>query len=338
MTAIVSIKQASDKVSCDSNGNGNCKFFVTNAYTDRQLLLKARVVTGSGTDEKWISSIQAGANAKPTGGAISNEWKLAPSATEEISVNFQVPKSVADGKYPFHLQVFSVDRPDDDFKDGEPVYLQIQNAVAPPPPPKPFPWWILVLALVVLLTIGVAVWLMMKPDDTGPVVEKAKVPDLKGMIWDEAQQRLKQAGLSKFETSFKFDPSKRDPIVLDQSPSAGSAAEAETTVSVVLSFPGIAVPDLRGKTLLAAAQTLSNSNLVLGEANSQPTNAQPEQTVIEQNPAPGQAVDKGTPIKLTVATTPTRPVIIWDRDLTKLMTRQQQIFKVMPRGIEPAEQ
>ncbi|WP_054763421.1 PASTA domain-containing protein [Methylomonas koyamae] len=155
---------------------------------------------------------------------------------------------------------------------------------------------------------------------------------------DEAQQRLKQAGLSKFETSFKFDPSKRDPIVLDQSPAAGSAAEAETTVSVVLSFPGIAVPDLRGKSLLAAAQTLSNNNLALGEAKSQPTDAKPEQTVIDQNPAPGQAVDKGTPITLTVATKPTNPIIPWNPKLFELMTKQKQIFKVMPRGIEPAEQ
>ncbi len=337
MTAIVSIKQASDKVSCDSNGNGNCKFFVTNAYTDRQLLLKARIVTGSGTDEKWISSIQAGANAKPTGGAISTEWKLAPSATEEVSVNFQVPKSVADGKYDFHLQVFSVDRPDDDFKDGEPVYLHIQNAVAPPPPPKPFPWWIVALVLVVLLTVGVAVWLIMKPDDSGPVVEKAKVPDLKGMIWDEAQQRLKQAGLSKFETSFKFDPSKRDPIVLDQSPAAGSAADAETTVSVVLSFPGIAVPDLRGKTLLAAAETLKANDL-RWDTKQQATDAQPEMTILAQSPTAGEAVDKGAEITLTVAIKPAAPFVKIPKDINIFIDRQKQIFKMLPRGTEPAEQ
>ncbi len=333
MATIVSIKQTSDKVSCDGSGSGSCKFFVTNAYNDRQLLVKARIVVESGADEKWFTAVQASGNhASSANGSISTEWKLAPSATEEISVSFQVPKTVADGKYGFHLQVFSVDRPDEDFKDGEPVYVEIKRAGGDPPPPPPFRWWILVVALVVLLTVAGVTWLLMSQPEPVPT-EQAKIPDLKGLIWDEAQTRLKNAGFSKFETEYKFDPSKRDPIVLDQSPASGTAAQAEDSVKVVLSFPGIEVPNTKGKTFLAATQAIVGAGLTINAPTQQATDAQPEQTVLDQTPAAGQMVDKNTGITLTVATKPGIRFQIDPRVYEILRSKKMLI----PRELEPAE-
>jgi eukaryotic-like serine/threonine-protein kinase len=118
------------------------------------------------------------------------------------------------------------------------------------------------------------------------------VPDLKGLTYEAAGRRLREAGL----VIRAVDPWP-EAEVDGQLPAAGTRVPRETEVWV--SFATAAVPDVVGQPLDATERQLAQAGL---RASVKGAGAFPPEDyrVIAQEPSAGQTVKKGTAVHLAV--------------------------------------
>lgn len=131
--------------------------------------------------------------------------------------------------------------------------------------------------------------------------ETTSVPNAVGLSETEARDRLVEAGF-QVETREVF--SEREPgTVVSQEPTAGADAEEDATVTISVSKGTglVDVPNVVGLSQSEAEAELSSAGL---EANVvEVPSAEPEGTVVAQNPTGGQARE-GSAIRLNVAAAP----------------------------------
>jgi beta-lactam-binding protein with PASTA domain len=105
-------------------------------------------------------------------------------------------------------------------------------------------------------------------------------------------------------------------VVLEQAPRAGDRVPAGTAVAVWVAapIPPVRVPQLTGHDRAQAANLIRNAGLTPGRATERESD-RPSGTVIDQSPAAGQEVERGSTVDLVLGTL-RRPVLISVPDLT----------------------
>jgi serine/threonine-protein kinase len=83
---------------------------------------------------------------------------------------------------------------------------------------------------------------------------------------------------------------------------AGAMVLVGKTIFGTPAVETVAVPDLSGKTIAEAQTALTQVGLVLGQETPQPSDDRPKDTIISQNPAPSQQIQKGQSVDVTVST------------------------------------
>jgi chorismate mutase len=133
-----------------------------------------------------------------------------------------------------------------------------------------------------------------------PTVE---VPDLSGQEISQARRALTSRGLKL--GAHREAPSDTVPEgqIVEQSPEAGREVQTDTSVSVTISSgpSTVEIPDLVGKSRDEARTTLHAAGLLLGTVEKTPSDEVAENKIVEQDPAAGGKVERGTSVRITVA-------------------------------------
>ncbi|WIY04384.1 Stk1 family PASTA domain-containing Ser/Thr kinase [Amycolatopsis mongoliensis] len=144
----------------------------------------------------------------------------------------------------------------------------------------------------------------------------ATVPDLKGSTRDDAETKLKAAGLTLNPSVQEVDVEDQNDVgkVVNQTPQAGNQVQQGTSVSITIGKgkQQKQVPNLIGKTYAEANSTLTGMGFSVKRVEQQ--SDQPKEQVIQQTPN-GGSVPVGSTITLTVSTGPgdnkiTMPLLI----------------------------
>jgi serine/threonine-protein kinase len=127
------------------------------------------------------------------------------------------------------------------------------------------------------------------------------VPSVVGLGSKEAQDQLKEAGLQP-KVEKQFSDNVANGHVISSSPQTGTTVDRGTTVTLQVSQgkEKVAVPDVTGESQDNARSALEGAGLRVGKVTQEESDEDPG-TVIDQSPADGTQVAKGTAVDLTVA-------------------------------------
>ena len=154
--------------------------------------------------------------------------------------------------------------------------------------------------LIALLLIGGSVWALTR----GAAEPKSiAVPNVVGLTQAEAKTQIEQAGFT-----WELNPDKvaSDTVpegkVAQTNPSPGSKVKAGQTIRAYLSSGSdqVDVPDLSGMTQDQARSTLKGVGLELGNVTSVDSEKEKDR-IVEQDPATGTKVKKGTAIGVSIS-------------------------------------
>ena len=182
-----------------------------------------------------------------------------------------------------------------------------------------------------LAVIGLAAaWLLVAfvffPDDGGG--DAVIVPAVLGFPFEEAAQRIKDAGLDPALGESRLSGEAPKSTVLSQAPVAGSRVQRGVTVTMDVSAgqERSTIPNLTGRTRAAAAEALRDAGLQLGQVTESPSD-QARGTVLATRPATGQVVPSGTSVDLVLSAGPaelTMPDIVGN-ELTAARSTLEQL-------------
>jgi serine/threonine-protein kinase len=129
------------------------------------------------------------------------------------------------------------------------------------------------------------------------------VPELKGKSIVDAKFALERIGL-KLGRVQRLSSSQPEDMIIDQEYAVGTPLKNGASVGVIVSAGrgrgSIVVPDLIGKSLLDARLILSDSSLVVGKINYQPSATLLPNTILDQYPSSGNKVNPGDAVDLFV--------------------------------------
>lgn len=138
----------------------------------------------------------------------------------------------------------------------------------------------------------------------------ATVPDVAGLSQQQARLAIENAGFQFGVTTQRTSDLPRG-AVIDSDPPSGEQVPLPASVQIAISQgpSRLQVPDLTGRTIADARSTLEQLGLHLGSIARDTSSLQPENTVLSQSPAPGQAVGAGGTVSLRVSRFPPPPTI-----------------------------
>ncbi|MCI0450001.1 MAG: PASTA domain-containing protein [Chlorobi bacterium] len=130
-----------------------------------------------------------------------------------------------------------------------------------------------------------------------------KVPNVIGLTYEEAKNKLDDAGLEGLEGDIRYDPSKPIGTVLDQNPPGEQTVKDGRRIYLIISGGEqlYDVPNLIGRTLREAKFILAQRNLVAQEVEFKPSVQYPAGIVLLQLEQSGSKVKKGTKIGVVVS-------------------------------------
>lgn len=124
------------------------------------------------------------------------------------------------------------------------------------------------------------------------------IPDLQGMNFDQAREKLKALGLSIGKITYENDPSKDDGVVLSQGLQAGGKASKGATVDITINQTKgttVEIPNVVGMTIKEAKEALGNLGLSIGKISG---SNEDTAVVTAVSPAPGSSVKRDESITL----------------------------------------
>ena len=124
------------------------------------------------------------------------------------------------------------------------------------------------------------------------------IPDLQGMSFDQAREKLKALGLSIGKITYENDPSKDDGVVLSQGLQAGGKASKGATVDITINQTKgttVEIPNVVGMTIKEAKEALGNLGLSIGKISG---SNEDSAFVTAVSPAPGSSVKRDESITL----------------------------------------
>lgn len=136
----------------------------------------------------------------------------------------------------------------------------------------------------------------------GVIPRDVKVPNVTGLSFDEAVQRLAQAGFKGDQGEQRFNNSAPKMTVLEQSPPPGAREGIGNTVTLVISGGQriVAVPTVAGMSRAEAQAALEKGGFDVGEATEAPSTA-PRGTVTGTRPAAGAQVSVPSTVALVLS-------------------------------------
>ena len=140
---------------------------------------------------------------------------------------------------------------------------------------------------------------------TGVVPRDVKVPNVNGLTYEEASQRLAQAGFKAEQGEQRYDNSAPKLTVLDQSPAPGAREGVGSTVTLIVSAGQriATVPTVTGMTRIEAQVLLEKEGFDVGDVGE--TNSdQPEGTVVSTRPQAGAQVSIPSTVSLVLSRGP----------------------------------
>ncbi len=137
---------------------------------------------------------------------------------------------------------------------------------------------------------------------SGVIPRDVKVPNVTGLTFDEAVQRLQQAGFKAEQGEQRFNNSAPKMTVLAQSPPPGSREGVGNPVTLVVSGGQrvVAVPTVTGMTKIEAQAVLEKEGFDVGDASEAPSNA-PRGSVIATRPAAGAQISVPSTVSLVLS-------------------------------------
>ena len=124
------------------------------------------------------------------------------------------------------------------------------------------------------------------------------IPDLQGMSFDQAREKLKALGLSIGKISYVSDTSKDDGVIISQGLQPGGKASKNATVDITINeikSTMVEIPNVVGMTIKEAKEALGNLGLSISKiAGSNEDSA----IVTEVSPGPGSSVKRDESISL----------------------------------------
>jgi beta-lactam-binding protein with PASTA domain len=137
---------------------------------------------------------------------------------------------------------------------------------------------------------------------SGVISQDLKVPNVIGLDYQTAQQRLAQSGFHAEQGETRFHASAPKNTVLDQNPPAGSRDVGGSTVTLAVSGGqrmGV-VPNLVGLSRPDAERTLEQSGFDVGDVTEQPSQT-PRGEVVDTRPRAGTQTPIPGPVALVLS-------------------------------------
>jgi serine/threonine-protein kinase len=136
----------------------------------------------------------------------------------------------------------------------------------------------------------------------GVIPRDVKVPNVTGLGFDEAAQRLAQAGFKAEQGEQRYNNSAPKMTVLEQSPPPGSREGVGGVITLVVSGGQrmVTVPTVTGMTRIAAQVLLEKEGFDVGDVQQAESNSPPG-TVIGTRPAAGSAVSVPSTVSLVLS-------------------------------------
>jgi eukaryotic-like serine/threonine-protein kinase len=136
----------------------------------------------------------------------------------------------------------------------------------------------------------------------GVVPRDVKVPNVTGLMFDEASQRLAQAGFKAEQGESRYTASAPKMTVLEQSPAPGAREGVGGTITLAVSSGQrtATVPTVTGLTRIAAQVLLEKDGFDVGDVGDANSNA-PRGTVVATKPAAGSQVSVPSSISLVLS-------------------------------------
>jgi eukaryotic-like serine/threonine-protein kinase len=137
---------------------------------------------------------------------------------------------------------------------------------------------------------------------SGVIPRDVKVPNVTGLGFEEASQRLAQAGFKTEQGEQRFNNTAPKMTVLEQSPPPGSREGIGASVTLVVSGGQrmIAIPVVNGMTRIEAQVLLEKEGFDVGEVTESSSNA-PRGTVIATRPAGGSAASVPSTVSIVLS-------------------------------------
>jgi beta-lactam-binding protein with PASTA domain len=280
-TRIFAITAPSEMVTLDDQGRGQISFTASNTGP-KSMAGRVKLVPLGSTKEPWLSL------------EGEQERNFAKGEAQQFTVKIAPPRGTPTGKYPFRLNLISVDNPDDEFTEGPSVSFEVKQLAPAAPPPRKFPWWIVALACVLVLGAGIITWLLLP--------QKVAVPDLVGKPYQEAVNSLSAVNLKSTSKDAESTGTEKPGIVVSQNPKGGEPVAPGTMITVFVEPEPkmVTVPDLIGVPVEKVAAILqgkfqyqvNDQRVITGKVSSG--------AIADQSPAKNQRVSPGTKVILTV--------------------------------------
>lgn len=124
-----------------------------------------------------------------------------------------------------------------------------------------------------------------------------EMPEVVGLSQQEAEDLLHKAGAEEIRIDEK-NAAEPEGTVISSSPAAGEGFSAHSTITLVVAKKA-PVPDVVGKAKVEAIAAIENAGYVAETADVE--SEKPQNTVIEQDPAPGTKLDPGAKVTLKIA-------------------------------------
>jgi hypothetical protein len=124
------------------------------------------------------------------------------------------------------------------------------------------------------------------------------IPNLQGMSFDQAREKLKALGLSIGKISYTSDTSKDDGVVISQGLQAGGKASKGATVDITINqtkSTTVEIPNVVGMTIKEAKEALGNLGLSISKISG---SNEDSAVVTAVSPAPGSSVKRDESITL----------------------------------------
>ncbi len=124
------------------------------------------------------------------------------------------------------------------------------------------------------------------------------IPDLQGMSFDQAREKLKSLGLSIGKVTYVSDTSKDDGVVISQGLQVGGKASKGATVDITVNqtkSSTIEIPNVVGMTIKEAKEALGNLGLSISKISG---SNEDTAIVTDVSPAPGSSVKRDESVSL----------------------------------------
>jgi eukaryotic-like serine/threonine-protein kinase len=140
---------------------------------------------------------------------------------------------------------------------------------------------------------------------TGVVPRDVTVPNVNGLTYDEAAQRLAQSGFKTEQGEQHYDNSAPKLTVIDQSPEPGEHESVGSTISLTVSAGQriVTVPTVTGMTRIEAQVLIEKDGFDVGDIGEMNSDA-PQGTVVASRPPAGAQVSVPSAVALVLSRGP----------------------------------